>query len=142
MRRFPFRPRSRSGPPVLAFAVRSLRAGTQAGRTAHAHAMIVLTVTALVVVDIGLWWPDAGHSSPVVVGLSVAAVVLTALGSTYGGSMVFDYGFNVEIAGDSPVWRRSEDDLLPGHRSSPSTVTAVEGGKVGPAPGQGEEGGS
>jgi hypothetical protein len=141
MRRFPFRPRSRSGPPVLAFAVRSPRAGTQARRTAHAHAMIVLTVTALVVVDIGLWRPDADHSSPAVVGLSVAAVVLTALGSTFGGSMVFDYGFNVGIAGDSPVWRRSED-LLPGHRASPSTVTAAEGGRVEPAPGQGEKGGS
>jgi len=27
---------------------------------------------------------------------------------------VFDYGFNVETAGDSPVWHQSETDVLPG----------------------------
>jgi hypothetical protein len=30
---------------------------------------------------------------------------------------VFDYGFNVETAGDSPVWHRSERNLLPGHKA-------------------------
>ena len=30
--------------------------------------------------------------------------------------MVFDYGFNVETAGDSPVWHRSEADVLPGRK--------------------------
>jgi hypothetical protein len=29
--------------------------------------------------------------------------------------LVFDYGFNVETAGDSPVWHKSESDVLPGH---------------------------
>jgi hypothetical protein len=29
--------------------------------------------------------------------------------------MVFDYRFNVETAGDSPVCHRSETDVFPGH---------------------------
>jgi len=29
----------------------------------------------------------------------------------------FDYGFNVESAGDSPVWHQSEVDVVPGHQS-------------------------
>ena len=32
-----------------------------------------------------------------------------------GGSLAFDdYGFNVETAGDHPVWHRSETDVFPG----------------------------
>jgi hypothetical protein len=33
-----------------------------------------------------------------------------------GGSLVYDYGFNVETAGDHPVWHRSETDVFPGQR--------------------------
>ena len=29
-------------------------------------------------------------------------------------SIVFEYGFNVETAGDHPVWHQSEQDVLPG----------------------------
>jgi hypothetical protein len=29
---------------------------------------------------------------------------------------VFDYGFNVETAGDSPVWHQSEVDVFPGQK--------------------------
>jgi uncharacterized membrane protein len=47
--------------------------------------------------------------------LSVVIAALVSLGATYGGSLVFDYGFNVETAGDSPVWHKSEDDVRPGH---------------------------
>jgi hypothetical protein len=45
---------------------------------------------------------------------SVAVAGLTCLGGTIGGSLAYDYGFNVETAGDSPAWRRSERDLGPG----------------------------
>jgi len=38
---------------------------------------------------------------------------LTAYG---GGTLVFDYGFNVRIAGDSPVYHPSDHDLLPGEK--------------------------
>jgi hypothetical protein len=37
-----------------------------------------------------------------------------AVGATYGGSLVFEYGFNVETAGDHPAWHKSETDVLPG----------------------------
>jgi uncharacterized membrane protein len=47
--------------------------------------------------------------------LSVLAGVLVMIGATYGGTLVFDYGFNVETAGDHPVWHASETDVLPGH---------------------------
>ena len=48
---------------------------------------------------------------------SIVTAGLVALGATYGGSLVFDYGFNVETAGDSPVWHTSEVDVLPGDHS-------------------------
>ena len=40
-----------------------------------------------------------------------------ALGAAFGGTLVFDYGFNVETAGDSPVWHASETDVFPGEHS-------------------------
>ncbi len=42
----------------------------------------------------------------------VAALV--AIGATFGGSLVFEHGFNVETAGDSPAWHVSETDMMPG----------------------------
>lgn len=35
-------------------------------------------------------------------------------GGTLGGSLAYDYGFNVETAGDSPVWHVSEVDVFRG----------------------------
>ena len=37
-----------------------------------------------------------------------------------GGTLVYDYGFNVETASDSPVWHKSETDVLPGEHSEPA----------------------
>ncbi len=97
--------------------LRSTEAGTQARRTANAHAVTMLTVTTLVLVNVALRilaYPGQ-HSTPgVALGLSLAAAALTVLGGTLGGTLAFDYGFNVETAGDSPVWHRSEQDVRPG----------------------------
>jgi len=97
--------------------LRSTEAGTQARRTANAHAVTMLTVTTLVLVNIALRivaYPGQ-HSTPgAALGLSLAAAALTVLGGTLGGTLAFDYGFNVETAGDSPVWHRSEQDVRPG----------------------------
>jgi len=97
--------------------LRSTEAGTQARRTANAHAVTMLTVTTLVLVNVAvriLAYPSQ-HSTPgVALGLSLAAAALTVLGGTLGGTLAFDYGFNVETAGDSPVWHRSEQDVRPG----------------------------
>ena len=98
--------------------LKSTEAGTQPRRTANAHAWTMLTVTVLVIVGICVrvfgYWDE--QSTPVAaLVLTLLAAALTALGGTIGGSLAYDYGFNVETAGDSPVWHRSEVDVLPGH---------------------------
>ncbi|MGB8649535.1 MAG: DUF2231 domain-containing protein [Mycobacteriales bacterium] len=92
---------------------RSSEPGTQARRTINTHAVIMLTVTALVLVDLAtrLAQSDAAHTSTVCTVLSVLAAALVSVGATYGGSLVYDYGFNVETAGDHPVWHKSETDV-------------------------------
>jgi uncharacterized membrane protein len=97
--------------------LRSSEAGTQARRTANTHASIMIGVTALVLVNVGLRLNGYHTHASTPVGIMVLSVVIALLvswGATYGGSLVFDYGFNVETAGDSPVWHRSEQDVFPG----------------------------
>jgi uncharacterized membrane protein len=97
--------------------LRSTEPGTQVRREANAHAITMITVTLLVLTNIALRTLACGgdaHSGVVVVALSVAAAVLTVLGGTIGGSLVFEHGFNVETAGDSPAYHPSETDVLPG----------------------------
>jgi uncharacterized membrane protein len=96
---------------------RSSEPGTQARRTINAHAVIMVATTVLVVVDLALrWlhWHALSGPNSTLLGLSLAAAVLAGLGGTYGGTLVFDYGFNVETAGDHPVWHRFERDVFPG----------------------------
>lgn len=97
----------------------SSEVGTQARRTINAHALIMVSVTLIVLTDLGLRWlryHSAGQPPSAVLGLSLAAALLVATGATYGGTLVFGYGFNVETAGDHPVWHRSEADVLPDGR--------------------------
>jgi uncharacterized membrane protein len=97
---------------------KSSEPGTQARRTINTHASIMVTVTVLALADI-IWRINDYHSEAVtpwgIAVLSAIIAVLVSLGATYGGSLVFDYGFNVETAGDHPVWHKSEDDVFPGH---------------------------
>ncbi len=100
--------------------LRSSEPGTQARRTINTHAVIMLTVTALTLIDLALRltvWADAEHAPAPLALLSVVIAVLVSVGATYGGSLVYDYGFNVETAGDSPVWHKSEVDVLPGDKA-------------------------
>jgi uncharacterized membrane protein len=96
---------------------KSSEPGTQARRTINAHAAIMITVTVLALADIA-WRLNGYHTEPSapfgVAVLSIVIAVLVAVGATFGGSLVFDYGFNVETAGDHPVWHTSEEDVLPG----------------------------
>ena len=97
--------------------LKSTTKGTQARRTVNAHAWTMVTVTVLVLVDVALRWfafNDELHTPPIVLILSLAAALLTFLGGTIGGSLAYDYGFNVETAGDHPVWHESEEDVYPG----------------------------
>jgi uncharacterized membrane protein len=92
--------------------------GTQARRTVNAHAWTMITTTVVVLIDIAvrLGQGDAASTPVACVVLSVLAFILVATGATIGGSLVFDYGFNVRTAGDSPVWHPSDRDLLPGEK--------------------------
>ncbi len=89
---------------------------SQAWRTANCHMALMLTVTAIVMVDIIVrvrgWNSDQAGLGVTI--LSVLAAALVSLGATYGGSLVYDYGFNVETSGDHPVWHKSEKDVFPG----------------------------
>jgi uncharacterized membrane protein len=104
--------------------LRSTEAGTQVRREANAHALTMITVTVLVLTNIALRTLEyAGdrHSGAVVVALSVLAAVLTAIGATLGGSLVYDLGFNVENAGDSPAYHPSSRDVLPDGSEVPAS---------------------
>ncbi len=96
----------------------SSQPGTQARRTINTHAWIMIVVTVLALVDIA-WRLNAYNTESVTPGgllvLSLVVAALVSLGSVYGGSLVYDYGFNVETAGDHPVWHHSETDVFPGH---------------------------
>jgi uncharacterized membrane protein len=98
-------------------AKQSSEAGTQARRTINTHAALMVTAMVLSIVDV-IWRLNSYHTefnTPVgLMILSVIVALLVAVGSTFGGTLVFDYGFNVETAGDSPVWHKSETDVMPG----------------------------
>jgi uncharacterized membrane protein len=83
---------------------------TQVWRTINWHATVMLTVTALTIVDLLLRIPsfEEGQTQPTWLVLSIAAGVLVLFGSAYGGTLVFEYGFNVENVDE--VWNESEDD--------------------------------
>lgn len=96
--------------------LRSTEAGTQVRREANAHALTMITVTVLVLVNIAVRtteYADDQHSGVVVVALSLVIAALTTLGGTIGGSLVYNHGFNVETAEDSPAYHRSDVDVLP-----------------------------
>ena len=89
----------------------------QARRTANTHAWTMITVTVLALIDIALRlnaYHTRTHPSVAILVLSLVVAALVSVGATFGGSLVFEYGFNVETAGDSPVWHVSEQDVLPG----------------------------
>jgi uncharacterized membrane protein len=106
-------------------AWKSSEAGTQARRTINTHATIMVTVTVLALADIA-WRLSDYRTEPVtpvgIAVLSVVIAVLVSVGAMFGGSLVYDYGFNVETAGDHRVWHRSETDVFPG---SPGRMRGV-----------------
>jgi uncharacterized membrane protein len=100
--------------------------GTQARRTINAHAITMVVATLVVVADLALRtlrYHALASPPPLILALSLVALVLITIGATYGGSMVFDYGFNVETAGDHPVWSKSETDVFPGHHGDAAATS-------------------
>ena len=97
--------------------LRSTEKGTQARRTANTHAWTMITVTVLAAVDIALRlnvYHTRTHPSVAILVLSLVVAALVSLGAAFGGTLIYDYGFNVETASDGPVWHPSETDVLPG----------------------------
>ena len=102
---------------------KSSESGTQARRTINTHATIMITATVLALADTA--WRLNGYRSeseavtPIGIAvLSVVIALLVSVGATFGGRLVYDYGFNVETAGDSPVWHKSETDVFPGQHDN------------------------
>jgi uncharacterized membrane protein len=95
--------------------------GTQMRRMANAHAWAMIVLTLLVIAELGLRYLGDRSDSPdgliVLFGLAIAALV--TLGGTLGGSMVYDFGFNVETASDNHVYHPSEHDIIHPHDDPP-----------------------
>jgi uncharacterized membrane protein len=109
--------------------ITSTSKGTQARRTANAHALAMVLVTLMVLGDIawrvfGSW--DETVTPGGITALSVVIALVVSAGAAIGGTLVYDYGFNVETAGDSPVWHESETDVLPGQKPAPVTTAESE----------------
>jgi uncharacterized membrane protein len=96
---------------------RSSTVGTQARRTINTHAGMMIIVQALVLADI-IWrktaYDDLTATPWRIAVITAVAATFCAVSATFGGSLVFDYGFNVETSGDHPVWHESETDVFPG----------------------------
>ena len=83
------------------------------------HATIMIIVTLLAITDL-IWRLNDYHTELVtpsgIAVLSVVIAALVSLGATFGGTLVYDYGFNVENSTDHPVWHVNEQDVLPGQK--------------------------
>jgi membrane-anchored glycerophosphoryl diester phosphodiesterase (GDPDase) len=91
---------------------------TQVWRTVNAHALIMVTATVLVLVEIVLRLSQYGVSAtgfPVLI-LSVIVALLVLWGSFYWGELAYDYQFNVERLKGSTVWDETQGDEMPGER--------------------------
>ena len=108
-------PRDRSSGPI------GKAKHTQVWRTINWHATVMLTVTALTIVDLLLRIPnfEEGQTQVSWLILSVLAAALVLFGAAYGGTLVFEYGFNVENVDE--VWKESEVDHFPGDKLGPTT---------------------
>lgn len=94
--------------------------GTQIRRMANAHAWTMIVMTVFVLIN--LWYRNFAESGeyyaePDIIAtlLSVAVLGLVTIGGTIGGSLTYDWGFNVETATDHPVWHPSETDIIHPH---------------------------
>ena len=89
---------------------------SQAWRTANAHMATMAGVTLLVIINIVMRLNDyAGqtHAEAPVMVLSVLIMIFVSFGALLGGTMVYEYAFNVEQDIDY-AYEASETDKLPG----------------------------
>ena len=109
----------------LSDAMKKSDAGTQVRRTINTHATIMITVTVLALADL-TWRLKEYHTATVtpigILVLSVIIAMLVSLGAMFGGSLVFEHGFNVETAGEDQAWHKSETDVFPGEQGKNFSV--------------------
>jgi len=93
---------------------------TQVWRTINWHATVMVTATLITLVDLLLRIPafDEAQTQMAWLVLSVLAAALVLFGAAYGGSLVFEYGFNVENVEE--VWQESEQDHVRQDRRPPA----------------------
>jgi uncharacterized membrane protein len=93
---------------------------TQVWRTANWHTTVIFAVTLVVILDMGLRLGigESAGASATVATLSVRAAVLVGYGAMYGGTLVYEYRFNVEGVEGSTVRDEGDQDQLPGQRES------------------------
>jgi uncharacterized membrane protein len=109
-------PRDRSSGPI------GRAKHTQVWRTINWHATVMLTVTAItligLVLRIGAF--DEGQTQIAWLVLSCLGALLVLFGAAYGGTLVFEYGFNVENLDE--VWNETEEDhVRPDRRKRSAT---------------------
>lgn len=94
---------------------------TQVWRTINWHATVMVTVTLIALIDVILRVSsfDQGATPLSWLILSILAGGLVLFGSGYGGTLVFEYGFNVEM--DEKVWEEMEKDRFPIDRRRPNS---------------------
>ena len=90
------------------------RKGTQIRRMANAHAWTMITMTVLVLIDLALRYVGNGfnHPSAVLALFGIVIFLLAVIGGTLGGTMVYDFGYNVVNSRDNPVYHPSDKDIL------------------------------
>jgi uncharacterized membrane protein len=102
--------------------LKSTPKGSQAWRTANVHMAVMLTMSMIVAANIlmrlAIW--DGGYTDLTVLILSLVVAGLVTVGSLYGGSMVYDYAFNVELKPMEYAYTPSETDVLPGQEPKTS----------------------
>ena len=94
---------------------------TQVWRTANWHMAVMLTVTGIVIVDIIvrlLQFEEANTRFSTMI-LSILAGALVSYGATFGGSLVYDYQFNVESLDGSTAWDETETYQMPADKTHP-----------------------
>jgi uncharacterized membrane protein len=75
-----------------------MRRDSQAWRTANTHMTLMLLATIFAIADNivrSAGYPNASHTPGRVLVLSLITALLVAVGATFGGSLVFDYGVSV-----------------------------------------------
>ena len=94
---------------------------TQVWRTINWHATVMITAQVATFLNLIQRVPnfEEGQTQPLWLVLSLVAAALVLFGAAYGGTLVFEYGFNVENVEEA--WRENEVDRLPGDKPGSAT---------------------